>query len=234
MSLHGVLHQRPLARASHPPQYSHAQRNALAHGVRGRTCFCFDFDFLRAIVKQADADMIETKVLLDLSHDLAQHLHRVVAGDGSTGNVIEKRELAGTPLLVGKQPRILNCHRDLTRRRDQALPDRAVQTRAPAPGVIATMTPAGLLPNKIGAATKHLAGCSGICVTPNLLLIFSRSARINSGWPVVIRFAECIFQLARSLGENAIALYFQLEANLVALLEGDIEIAGVENLSRFV
>src|ERR1700722_7424487 len=79
LALHRVLNQRAPATAGTPPQNSHAQRNALAHGVRGRARFGFYLDFLGAVVEQSNADMIEAEVLLNLPHDLAEHLHWIVA-----------------------------------------------------------------------------------------------------------------------------------------------------------
>ena len=87
--------------------------------MRRHSRFRFDFDFLGAVVEQADADVIEAEILLNFSHDLAQHVHRIVAGDGGARNVIQEGKLARAPLLIGKQPRILYRDRDLSRRRSQ-------------------------------------------------------------------------------------------------------------------
>jgi hypothetical protein len=44
---------------------------------------------------------------------------------------------------------------------------------------------------------------------------------------------ECILEFARPLGQNAVVFDFKFEADFVALLEGDVEIAVVENLAQF-
>ena len=45
-------------------------------------------------------------------------------------------------------------------------------------------------------------------------------------------FGEGILQFAASLGQDTIILHFQLEADFVAILECDVEIAVIENLSQ--
>ena len=99
--------------------------------VRRRTSFSLDLDFFGAVVEQADTDVIETEVLLNLADDLAQHMHRIVAGDGGAGNVIQEGQLAGTALLVGEQPRIFHGDRYLPGGRHQHIQDRAVRRRIP-------------------------------------------------------------------------------------------------------
>ena len=68
---------------------------------------------------------------------------------------------------------------------------------------------------------------------PKRARVFSRSERMSSGCPVRITYSvKRIFQFSRALGQNAIVFDFQLEADLVAFLKRDVEIAGVENLSQ--
>ena len=94
-----------------------SQRDTLAHRVSGSAGFSLDFDFFGAVVEQPDADVVEAEILLDLTHDLAQHMNRIVTRDGRTGNVVEECKLAGTPLLFGKQARIFDRDRHLSRQR---------------------------------------------------------------------------------------------------------------------
>src|SRR5579863_1248704 len=105
-----ILYQRTLTGAGYAAQNARPQRNATAHGVRGRSGLSLDFYFFCAVVEQPDADVVEAEVLLNFSGDLAQHMHRIVARNGGAGNVVEEGELPGTALLLRKQARIL--HRD--------------------------------------------------------------------------------------------------------------------------
>ena len=107
------LHQRAFSGSRHPADNSHAQRNALAQCLRRDASFGFDLDVLGGVVENADADVIEAEILLDLGHDGGQHLLRVLAGDGGLRNVVEERQLARAPLLLGEQAGILHRHRNL-------------------------------------------------------------------------------------------------------------------------
>ena len=44
---------------------------------------------------------------------------------------------------------------------------------------------------------------------------------------------EAIRQFAPALGQNAPVLHFQFEADLIAFLKCDVEVAGIENLPQF-
>ena len=97
-----MLYQGAFAGTGHAAENAGSQRNPLAHGVGRRSSFGLDLDFFGAVVEQADADVIETEILLNLCDDLGQHVHRIVAGDGGAGDVIQEGQLAGAALLVGK------------------------------------------------------------------------------------------------------------------------------------
>ena len=105
---HAVLHQRTFAGAGDAAENSYAERNALAHGLRGRASLSFNFDFLGAVIEQADADMIEAEILLDFADDLAEHVYGIVAGNGGSGNVVEESQLARAALFFGEQARIFD------------------------------------------------------------------------------------------------------------------------------
>jgi hypothetical protein len=120
-----------------------------------------DFNFLGSVIEQADADVIEAEVLLDLSDNLAQHVHGIVAGNRHARDVVEKCQLPRTPLFLGEQARILDRNRYLAGGGHQDVEIALFEHEFPFPVLIATITPAGLLPSRIGAAHRHLAGCSG-------------------------------------------------------------------------
>ena len=98
----GGLHQRPLPGSRHPSEDSHAQRNPLAQSFGRDAGFRLDFDVLANVVKNANADVVEAEVLLDMAHDLEQHLFRVFTRDRSLRDAVEKRELAGAALLLAQ------------------------------------------------------------------------------------------------------------------------------------
>ena len=93
LAFQAVLHQRPLTGPRHAPEDADAQWNPFAHGVRRGSGFRFDFDLLRTVIEQADADVIEAEVFLDLADNLAQHVDRIVAGNRRARDVIEERQL---------------------------------------------------------------------------------------------------------------------------------------------
>ena len=67
------------------------------------------------VVENADADVIEAEILLDVADDVRQHLLGVFAGNRSLRNIVQESKLAGAPLLFGKQAGILHCDRNLSR-----------------------------------------------------------------------------------------------------------------------
>src|SRR5208337_5394508 len=62
----------------------------------------------------ADADVIVAEVLLYLAHDVGHHLLGVFARDRHFRNAVEKREVPGAALFLGKQARILDGYPQLT------------------------------------------------------------------------------------------------------------------------
>ena len=94
------LHQRSLAGPSHAAQNTHAQRDALAQRLRRDAGLGLDFDFLGHVVQNADADVVEAEILLDMSDDVRQHLLGIFAGNRGLGNTIQEGKLAGAPLLL--------------------------------------------------------------------------------------------------------------------------------------
>ena len=57
--------------------------------------------------------MVEAEILLDFSHNLTQHVHGIVAGDGHPRNVVEESQLLRPAFFLSEQAGILNRHRDL-------------------------------------------------------------------------------------------------------------------------
>jgi hypothetical protein len=109
-----VLHQGALAGARDPAENADAQRNALAHGVRGGSGFGFDFDLFGAVIEQADADVIEAEIFLDFSDDLAQHVDGIVAGNCGAGDVVQEGQLAGAALFFGEEAGVFDRDGDLS------------------------------------------------------------------------------------------------------------------------
>src|SRR5208283_1011481 len=61
-----ILHQSAFSGTGHAAQDAGSQRNALARGMRRGAGLSLDLDFLGPIVEQADADVIESKILMNL------------------------------------------------------------------------------------------------------------------------------------------------------------------------
>ncbi len=85
----------------------------------------------------------------------------------------------------------------------------------------------------MGAPQKHLAGRAGYLVyaqpLAGFLQVGADQQRLAGANDV---FSQAIGQLARALGQHLAFFDFQLEADGLAFLERDIEVAGVENLAQ--
>ena len=156
-----VLHQGALAGAGHAAENAGAQRDPLAHGMRRRAGFGFDLDLFGAVVEQADADVIEAEIFLNLARRSGPACARDRRWKWRCGKCCSETPVAASAAALRRtgghspprpkpaQPRSSSTSRS-----------RCSKTNS-VPVLMATMTPAGLLPSKIGAAIRHLAGCSG-------------------------------------------------------------------------
>ena len=229
-----VLHQRAFPGAGHAAQNARPQRNAPAHGVSGRSGFGFDFDFFGAVVEQADADVIEAEVLLNLAGDLAQHVHRIIAGDGGAGNVVEKGELPRTALLFGEQARILHRDRDLSGGRHQHVEVALLENEFAVGMHRDHDSRRPCYPGKSARRSGIWPGAAGTWLMPRFLRVFSRSERMSSGSPLRI---TCSVKALRSsrvrLGSTRLSRTSSSKRISSRLLERDVEVAGVENLPQF-
>src|SRR4051794_36207060 len=108
-----LLQQHQLIGTCDFTQYSNAQRNSLSQSELRSPRFRLDFDFLRSVIEHANPDMIEQEILLDLSHDLVQHLLRILAGDSGLRDAVEEAQVARAPLLFLKESCVLDSNRNL-------------------------------------------------------------------------------------------------------------------------
>ena len=204
----------PAHRSARPAENADAKRNAFAHGVCRCTGFRLNFDLLRTVIEQADADMIEAEILLDFSHDLAQHVNRVVARDCGAGNIVEKRQLPRAPLFFREgahsppQPIPAGSGHQHVQVALLKTNSRSV--------LMATITPPAC-PQQDGRGAKTLGGMLGAesntQAGPRLLQVGAYQQWLSGPNHV---FGEGVLQFASSLGQDTIILHFQLEADFVA------------------
>jgi len=200
--------------------------------MRGGARFRLNLDLLGAIIEQADANVIKAEVLLDFSHNLAQHVHRIVARNGGARNIVEECQLPGTPLLLCEQPGVLHRNRYLAGGGHQNIKVALFEYEFPF-GAHGDHNARRLVAEQDGHRTHALGGMLGPVgdaqAGPRLLQFGPYQQRLPRPDHI---FGECVFQLARPLGQNTIVLDFQLKADLIPFLEGNVEVAGVENLSQ--
>jgi len=166
------LHQRPSPSEPRAPGCQ-CERNPLAHGVR--RCPGFGLILISFVRNRAaDADVIEAEILLDFAHDPAPACEPDRRSKLRCANIVEKRQLRERVVL---------------REQAHSLPQ-PIPVRQPSPSrpVRCSKTysrfvswhhhPAGLC-QQMGAAHKHLAGCSA-GVIPSRARVFSRSDRIST------------------------------------------------------
>src|SRR4029077_18545932 len=79
LTLDTILDERPLARARYTAENSGAERNPLAHGMSGCSGFSFDLDLFGSVIEEADADVVEAEILLNLPNNLSEKMHGIVA-----------------------------------------------------------------------------------------------------------------------------------------------------------
>ena len=227
-----MLYEGTFTGARHAAQNAGPQRDAPAYNVSGRSRFGLHFDFFGAVVEQADANVIETEILLNLSDDLAQHVHRIVARYGSARDVVQECELPGAALLIGKQSSILHGDRYLPRRRCQYVEIALLKNKF-AVGIHRDHNPGGFIahenrhrdqalrraPRKMADA-KIRSGC----------LQFGADQQGFAGSNHVL--AKSISKFTSALGQNAIIPDFKFKVEFVSLLKCDVKVAGVKNLAQ--
>src|SRR6202166_4760717 len=158
-----MLNQGAFAGASDAAENARSQRDAFAHGMSRRTGFRLNLDLFGSVVEQADADVIEAEVLLNLCNDLTQHVHGIVAGNCGAGDVIEESKLARTALLVGKETGVFHGDRYLPRRRRQYIEIALLENEFPV-GIHRDHDSRGLVAHKnrhrdqaLGGAARNMA-----------------------------------------------------------------------------
>src|ERR1700722_5685201 len=232
LAFYAVLHQRPFTRASHAPEDANAQWDPSTHGVRRSPGSRLDFDSLRTIIKQADADVIEAEILLDFSHNLAQHMNWIVTRNCCARDVVEERQLPGAPLLFGEQARILYRNRYLSSGSHQHV-QVALFEDIFAFRIHRDHDPCRLAPqhDRRGAQTlgRMLWPVPDAQSRPRLLQVRTYQQGLSSANHI---FGKRVLQFTFPLGQDQIILDLKFEADFVAFLECDVEIAVIENLPQ--
>jgi len=178
--------------------------------------------------------MVEAEILLDVAHDFRQHLLGVFAGNRGLGNTVEEGELAGPPLLLREQPGIFHRHGNLS---GSGLHYFQVALLEPifALGVQGRHDSGRPATQQNRSSTETLGRArrqkSDPQALPRPLQFGADDQRLAAADDV---FRQAIGHLARAFGKNFAPLHFQFEADLVAILEGDVEIGGVKDLPQFL
>ena len=228
-----ILHQRAFAGAGDPAENAGPERNAPAHGVCGCAGFGFDLDFFGAVVEQADADMIEAEVLLDLADDLAQHVHRIIARNCRARNVVEEGKMPRAALLFGEQARILHRDRDLSGSRYQHIQIALLEHEFPVRMHRHHDSGRSCCRGKSARRSGIWLAAAERELMPSSCASSSRSDRMSRGSPVRITYSVNALRSSRAaLGQHANVANFELEANFVVFLKRDVEMAGIENLPQ--
>src|SRR5581483_8052056 len=107
----GTLHQRGFTGTRHTPKNARAQRDALAQNFVRGSRFGANLDVFGYIVENSNANMVIAKILLDLRHDVGEHLGCIFAGNRGLRNIVEEPKLPGPALLFGKQSSVLDGYR---------------------------------------------------------------------------------------------------------------------------
>ena len=181
--------------------------------------------------------MIETEILLDLAGDLSQHVDRIVAGDGGPGNVVEEGELPGTALLLGEEARILHGDGDLASGSYQHVKIALFEDKF-AVGVHRDHNPrrlvAHLVAQKDGRGDQAFRGAlRNVRYAQALTRVFQIGADQQRFARADHVLSESVPQFSSALGQDATISNLKFEANLVAFLERNVEVVGIEDLPQF-
>src|SRR5262245_30467205 len=101
------MNQCGFTRACYSPHDSRRDGNLGTFFVCRSTSLGADFNLLGGVVQDADADVIEAEILLDMPHNLCQHLLGILAGDGRLRDAVQKSELARAALLFPEKACVL-------------------------------------------------------------------------------------------------------------------------------
>src|SRR5271163_5292496 len=141
--------------------------------------------------------------------------------------------MPGAALLFGKQARILDGHSQLTGGRLHYLEVTGHKLRFPLrtqrrhhSGRLATQKNRHAAERSCRSRRHEIDPQLG----PHLLQIALNQERLARSDDVL---SKSVADLARTLGKRDAGFDLQLETNLIFHLEGDVEIAGVENLAEF-
>ena len=193
----GILDKSAFAGASDASENANPQRDTLAHGVSGSSGFSLDFNFFGAVVEQSDADVVEAEILLDLTHDLAQHMNGIIAGDGRARNVVEECELAGTALLFGKQAGIFDRDGDLSGSGDEHVQIALLENEF-AVGIHRDHDSGRLVPHENRGSNQAFGGAlRNMADAQSLPRVLSSSERISSGSALRITNSVNAFRSSR-------------------------------------
>ena len=186
------------------------------------------------VVENADADVVEAEILLDVADDVGQHLLGIFTRNRGLRNIVEEGQLARTPLLFGEEAGIFHRDGNLPRRGlhhfQIALFEDILAFRVHRrhhSGRPASQQD-GRAAKTLGGPRRHKGDAQPL---PRFFQIGADQQRLAAANDVL---GQAIGQFARALGQNLALLHFQFEADLVAFLKRDVEVAGVEDLAQFL
>ncbi len=99
----GIVETLRCSGARDATQNARAQRESLSARFNAGAGFRFDLDVFCGVIENADADMVEAERFLNFDHNFVEHLLGIFARNGGLRNIVEKRKMMGTSLLLGKE-----------------------------------------------------------------------------------------------------------------------------------
>ena len=160
-------------------------------------------------------------------------MHGIVAGNSGAGDVIEKGQLAGAALLLGKQAGVLHRDGNLPGRGCQYVKVALLEDEFPL-GMHCDHDSGNFLAHENRDGDEAFRGAPRNVVDSQILprgLQIGADEQRFAGTNHV--FAESISRFPGALGQDAIISDLEFEAQIFSLLERDVEMAGIENLSQF-
>ncbi len=211
------IHHGHFASAGHPSHNPRGDGNLLSFFARGSSGLDLDLNLFGRIVENADADVVEAKILLDVADDFGQHLLGVFAGNRSLGNAVQERKLARTALLFAEQPGVFNGHRNLAGGGLQHVQVARLEDVFVG-GAQGNHDPGGLSVHQDGRGTERFRGrCRlGGYAQPlaHMLEIGANQQRLPGAQNV---FGQSVIGLALPARPKLSVFHFQMEGNRVAL-----------------
>ena len=175
-----------------------------------------NLDLLGGVVENADTDVVELEILLNIAHDFSQHLLRIFAGDGGFRNIVQKGELPGPALFLRKQARVFDCNRNLSGGSLQHFQIALFEH------ILMTGTHRR---NDACRSAIHQDGSSAERL--RRIKVRANEQRLPGAQNV---FGKSVIGFALSAWKWTVLLDFEMKRDRIAYLECDIEIRGVKYL----